>query len=274
MSVGWAGYPAPRSRSRPGSGATCSNGWGSRSPSASRGRSSSPRSRAAWRSPTVCSWCRPTPSSSSSIRSRCSGCGASARSRRRSCSSGGSRRSPTSPGSTSRCWSRCSAAASGRHLHALAHNRDPRPVVVGRRRGSIGSQHALGRSGVRKDPACHRRVARRARRPRHAADARRARGSGARSCSGCVSTTSHARPARTRSRTPPRTPARSSRPRASSSPAAMPKIERDGCTLVGVAVGNLADDRVVQLALPFTKGSGGRSTPRSTTCATGSAPRP
>ncbi|HWM59815.1 MAG TPA: DNA polymerase IV, partial [Pseudonocardia sp.] len=36
--------------------------------------------------------------------------------------------------------------ASGRHLHALAHNRDPRPVQVGRRRGSIGSQSALGRS--------------------------------------------------------------------------------------------------------------------------------
>jgi DNA polymerase-4 len=35
--------------------------------------------------------------------------------------------------------------ASGRHLHALAHNRDPRPVRVGRRRRSIGSQRALGR---------------------------------------------------------------------------------------------------------------------------------
>jgi DNA polymerase IV len=34
---------------------------------------------------------------------------------------------------------------SGRHLHALAHNRDPRPVVVGRRRRSIGAQSALGR---------------------------------------------------------------------------------------------------------------------------------
>jgi DNA polymerase IV len=33
----------------------------------------------------------------------------------------------------------------GRHLHALAHNRDPRPVQVGRRRGSIGAQRALGR---------------------------------------------------------------------------------------------------------------------------------
>jgi DNA polymerase-4 len=35
--------------------------------------------------------------------------------------------------------------ASGRHLHALAHNRDPRPVRTGRRRRSIGSQRALGR---------------------------------------------------------------------------------------------------------------------------------
>src|SRR5205807_4797116 len=35
--------------------------------------------------------------------------------------------------------------ASGRHLHALAHNRDPRPVQARRRRGSIGSQCALGR---------------------------------------------------------------------------------------------------------------------------------
>ncbi|MGI9646389.1 MAG: DNA polymerase IV [Ilumatobacteraceae bacterium] len=34
---------------------------------------------------------------------------------------------------------------SGRHLHALAHNRDPRPIEVGKRRGSIGSQTALGR---------------------------------------------------------------------------------------------------------------------------------
>jgi DNA polymerase-4 len=35
--------------------------------------------------------------------------------------------------------------ASGRHLHALAHNRDPRRVDVGRRRRSIGSQRSLGR---------------------------------------------------------------------------------------------------------------------------------
>ncbi|MGQ0840000.1 DNA polymerase IV [Actinokineospora sp.] len=36
--------------------------------------------------------------------------------------------------------------AAGRHLHALAHNRDPRQVRVGRRRRSIGSQRALGRA--------------------------------------------------------------------------------------------------------------------------------
>ena len=35
--------------------------------------------------------------------------------------------------------------ASGRHLHALAHGLDPRPVDTGRRRRSIGSQRALGR---------------------------------------------------------------------------------------------------------------------------------
>src|SRR5439155_9200961 len=34
--------------------------------------------------------------------------------------------------------------AAGRHLHALAHNRDPRPVHVGGRRHSMGAQHALG----------------------------------------------------------------------------------------------------------------------------------
>src|SRR5512134_1665558 len=35
--------------------------------------------------------------------------------------------------------------ASGRHIHALAHNRDPRRVRTGLRRRSIGSQRALGR---------------------------------------------------------------------------------------------------------------------------------
>lgn len=37
-------------------------------------------------------------------------------------------------------------AGSGRHLYALAHGHDPRPVQVGRRRRSMGAQRALGRS--------------------------------------------------------------------------------------------------------------------------------
>ena len=39
--------------------------------------------------------------------------------------------------------------ASGRHLHALAHNRDPRRVRTGQRRRSMGSQRALGRRARR-----------------------------------------------------------------------------------------------------------------------------
>jgi DNA polymerase-4 len=35
--------------------------------------------------------------------------------------------------------------AAGRHVHALAHNRDPRRIRVGVRRRSIGTQRALGR---------------------------------------------------------------------------------------------------------------------------------
>jgi len=42
--------------------------------------------------------------------------------------------------------------ASGRQLHALAHNRDPRRVTRGVRRRSIGGQRAIGRRGVPKSP--------------------------------------------------------------------------------------------------------------------------
>ena len=42
--------------------------------------------------------------------------------------------------------------AAGRHLHALAHNRDSRPVRRGRRRRSIGSQRALGRARTPRSP--------------------------------------------------------------------------------------------------------------------------
>jgi DNA polymerase IV len=36
--------------------------------------------------------------------------------------------------------------AAGRHVHSLSHHRDPRPVLPARRRRSIGTQRALGRS--------------------------------------------------------------------------------------------------------------------------------
>lgn len=42
---------------------------------------------------------------------------------------------------------------SGRHLHALANNRDPRRVVSGKRRGSIGSQRSFPSGGVDRQEA-------------------------------------------------------------------------------------------------------------------------
>lgn len=42
---------------------------------------------------------------------------------------------------------------SGGHLHALAHNRDPRRVVTGKRRGSIGSQRSFPSGGVDRQEA-------------------------------------------------------------------------------------------------------------------------
>ena len=104
--------------------------------------------------------------------------------------------------------------AAGRHLHALAHNRDARPVQVGQRRGSIGSQSALGLRAA---------LARRSGRPPDRASSSASRGacgapaaSAARSPSGFASRTSRARPARTRSRSRLRRRARSSASRAGS----------------------------------------------------------
>lgn len=44
-------------------------------------------------------------------------------------------------------------AASGHHLHAISNNRDPRPVVTGRRRRSIGSQRSFPRGGLQQAEA-------------------------------------------------------------------------------------------------------------------------
>ena len=138
--------------------------------------------------------------------------------------------------------------ASGRHLHALAHNRDPRPVHVGRRRGSIGSQRALGRSPRSSDDVdavvvgLVDRVTRRM----------RAAGRVGRTVVLRLRFDDFSRA--TRSHTLLRATAQTQvilvavRELLST---AMPMIERRGLTLVGVAVANLDDDRAVQLTLPF-----------------------
>jgi DNA polymerase IV len=142
--------------------------------------------------------------------------------------------------------------ASGRHLHALAHNRDPRPVQARRRRRSIGSQCALGRSRRSREAldatllALVDRVTRRMRSARRVGrtivlrlrfdDFSRA----------------------TRSHTLPHATADTATILATAQgllAAAMPVIQRRGLTLVGVAVSSLDDDIPLQLALPFDRRS-------------------
>ncbi|GAA0739385.1 DNA polymerase IV [Dactylosporangium roseum] len=141
----------------------------------------------------------------------------------------------------------------GRHLHALAHNRDPRPVVTGRRRRSVGAQRALGR-GPHPPPFVEAVLAELVDRV-----GRRMRAGG--------------RPGRTvtlRLRFADFT--RVTRSHTLSRPtwhtqtildavrrlhtAAAPAIARRGLTLVGVAVGNLDAGGGVQLELPFEVAAG------------------
>jgi DNA polymerase-4 len=145
---------------------------------------------------------------------------------------------------------------SGRHLHALAHNRDPRPVQVGRRRGSIGSQHALGRSNLPRsqekiDESLVALVDRVTRRMRAADRVGRTVVLRLRFDDFTRATRSH-----TMARPTAHTETILAIARELLT-AAMPKIARDGITLVGIAVANLDDDKVVQLALPFNRSSGG-----------------
>jgi len=143
--------------------------------------------------------------------------------------------------------------ASGRHLHALAHNRDPRPVRVGRRRRSIGSQRALGRSPRSPDAidavvvGLVDRVTRRMR------------------TAGRIGRTVVLRlrfrdfSRATRSHTLPRATAETQAILATARwllTTVSPMIERQGLTLVGVAVSNLDDGRAVQLTLPFERYNG------------------
>ncbi|MFJ8582198.1 DNA polymerase IV [Micromonospora sp. NPDC093277] len=140
----------------------------------------------------------------------------------------------------------------GRHLHALAHNRDPRAVQAGRRRSSMGAQHALSRaphSPAELDAVLAGLVDRVTGRMRSArrtgrtvtlrlrfADYTRA----TRSCT-LDKATAQTRPLREAAQTLLR--------------AALPEIETRGVTLLGVSVGNLGDGHV-QLTLPFTRDPG------------------
>jgi DNA polymerase-4 len=138
--------------------------------------------------------------------------------------------------------------AAGRHLHALAHNRDPRRVQVGRRRRSIGAQRALGRrrrSPEALDAIVVGLVDKLGRRLRAAR----------RVCRTVVLRMRFDDFSRaTRSHTLAEATAQTQVILATARgllAAAMPMIERDGLTLIGLALGNLEDDGAVQLALPF-----------------------
>ncbi|TMJ97992.1 MAG: DNA polymerase IV [Actinobacteria bacterium] len=143
--------------------------------------------------------------------------------------------------------------ASGRHLHALAHNQDPRPVQARRRRGSIGSQRALGRSPRSSDAidavvvGLVDRVTRRM----------RAAGRIGRTVVLRLRFEDFSRA--TRSHTLPRATAHTQTILATARgllTTATPMIDRQGLTLVGVSVANLDDDSAVQLTLPLDRQSG------------------
>ena len=140
--------------------------------------------------------------------------------------------------------------ASGRHIHALAHNRDPRSVQVGRRRHSMGSQRALGRgrkSASSVDATLVGIVDRLARRLRAAR----------RVCRTIVLRLRFDDLSRaTRSHTLPEPTAQTQRILATARgllSTATPVIESRGLTLIGLTLTNLENDGAIQLALPFDR---------------------
>jgi len=137
--------------------------------------------------------------------------------------------------------------ASGRQLHALAHNRDPRRVDTRRRRRSIGAQRALGR-GSRTPAELEVMII-------GLADKLARRLRGARRV--CKTVTLRLRfddfERATRSHTLSEATARTEAILAVARDlleAALPLIRRRGITLIGLTLGSLSDDRAVQLALP------------------------
>jgi len=141
--------------------------------------------------------------------------------------------------------------ALGRHLHALARGRDPRRVVVGRRRGSIGSQRAIGRGPHTPEfldavvVGLVDRVTRRMRKAHRVGRTVVLR----------LRFADFARISRSRTLARPTSGTEEVLVTARALLAtAQPLIRERGCTLVGVAVGNLDDDATMQLELPFDEG--------------------
>jgi DNA polymerase-4 len=144
--------------------------------------------------------------------------------------------------------------ASGRQLHALAHNRDARRVQTRRRRRSMGAQHALGRrprSAGEIDVVLMGLVERVTRRMRAAGRVGRTVVLRLRFADFTRATRSHTLPQATAETHTILTAARELLAMAA------PMIEGQGLTLVGIAVSNLENDDAVQLALPFDSWSGG-----------------
>ena len=137
----------------------------------------------------------------------------------------------------------------GRKLHALSHNRDPRPVVVGRRRRSMGTQRALGsrrqRSWEELDSILVALVDRLTRRLRRAERVCRTATLRMRHLDFSRSTRSHTL---TEATAGTMTILSAFRDLLGD---ARPLIERRGLTLLGIALSNLADAGAVQLALPL-----------------------
>ena len=141
--------------------------------------------------------------------------------------------------------------ASGRHLHALAHNLDPRPVEVGRRRRSIGSQRARGRrpwtpGEIDADVvALVDRVTRRLRAARRVGRTVVLR----------LRFDDYSRATRSVTLRHPTSQTRTFLAAARGLlAAAQPLIERRGLTLIGFTIANLDDDLPFQLCLPLDPG--------------------
>jgi DNA polymerase-4 len=138
--------------------------------------------------------------------------------------------------------------AAGRKLHALSHNRDPRPVRAGARRGSFGSQCAVG-SGIdpeRADALLLALVDRVTRRMRAKASAGRTVTLRLRFRDFSRATRSHTLPRPTAGTRAVLITARRLMADAT------PMIERRGLTLVGVAVSSLQRGPL-QLELPIDR---------------------